>query len=82
MNSTDPTKPGTVVIRYANLSGALVTVSHRAPREGRSVAYGAECTACLDDSGASINDSLTAARTWANKHATGCRALPQPEPQA
>jgi hypothetical protein len=73
------TAPGTVVVRYANQSGALVTVSHRPPQQ-RLVAYGAECSACLDDTDShfAVNETLKAARDWASKHAAECRALPQP----
>lgn len=83
MTTSDPTAPGTVVIRYANQSGALVTVSHRPPEGRRLVAYGAECTACLDDTDShyTVNDALSTARSWADAHAATCRALPQPDPQ-
>lgn len=82
-STTDPTEPGAVVIRYQNQSGALVAVSHRTPQSTRLVAYGAQCTGCLDDtdSHAELPDTLGEARRWANRHATECRALPQPEPQ-
>lgn len=81
--STTSTAPGTVVIRYANQSGALVTVSHRAPRDRKPVAYGAECTACLDDTDShfDVTDTLKASRDWASRHAAECRALPQPQTQ-
>lgn len=80
---TTPTEPGTVVVRYLNLSGALVTVSHRRPQGTRTVGFGAECTACLDDTDSTVAliATLKDARTWANKHAAECRALPQPDEQ-
>lgn len=78
---TDTTEPGTILIRYRNQSGALVTVSHREPRDRRLVAYGAQCSACLDDTDSyfDIGSTLKDARDWANAHAAVCRALPQPE---
>lgn len=74
-----------VVIRYPNQSGALVTVTERAPRPGRdpdvTSRYSAECAGCLDgiDSLFTTRRDLTEARAWANTHAATCRALPQPE---
>ena len=76
-------EPGSVLVRYQNQAGALVTVSHRPPSGQRLVAYGAECSACLDDTDSyfDINNTLKVARNWANAHAAECRALPQPETQ-
>jgi hypothetical protein len=71
------------VIRFPNLSGAIVTVGSL--REGsvtrdERLIYGARCAGCLDayDHGhylPAINDP----RAWAAKHSAACRALPQPE---
>lgn len=76
-----------VLIRYPNLSGALVTVrvaDH--PRGTANISPSptlnryAECSGC-GDTRASVERGvrLDEARTWANKHAAECRALPQPE---
>ncbi len=74
------------IIRYANLSGALVTVTeHEAanphyPNER----YSAECGGCLDSKAGDYMPQpvrLKDARTWASAHAGECRALPQPVEQ-
>ena len=70
-----------VIIRYANQSGALIEVreSHD-PRFGDERTYhGARCTGCLDEQGPHWN-ALDSARSWAQSHSEFCRALPQPEP--
>jgi len=83
MASIINTEPGTVLVRYQNQSGALVTVSHRPPEGQRLVAYGAECSACLDDTDShfEVPSTLKGARDWANQHSAECRALPQPNAQ-
>jgi len=71
----------TVIIRYANLTGAIVEVRksfgalyHGAPGD----LYDARCTGCLDEH--SPHTLLGSTRTWAATHSATCRALPQPEP--
>lgn len=67
--TTEPT----VIIRYPNLSGAIVHVIKRA-----ETSYDAVCTACLDED---INNyGIPAARKWAAAHSATCRALAQPVP--
>jgi hypothetical protein len=64
-------------ICYRNLGSALVTVT-RKPK-GTELCTAA-CAGCLDTydeyNGTPYLDRV---RTWANKHAGECRALPQPE---
>jgi hypothetical protein len=75
---SEPTEP-TVIIRYPNLSGAIVHVTRRieASYEIRTC-YDAVCTACLDEDLSCFG--MSAARKWAAGHSATCRALPQPEP--
>ncbi len=73
-----------VLIRYANLSGALVTVTEHAATNPQhpNERYSAECTGCLDSKGGDYMPQaarLKDARTWASAHANECRALPQPD---
>ena len=68
-----------VIIRYPNLSGAIVEVAEviehwngeQRPR------YIAGCPACFDCHAPSAY--LSTPRTWAAKHSETCRALPQSE---
>lgn len=71
-----------VVIRYRGQGGALVLVVETAPRRADHPhdRYHARCTGCLDHLDAQLLPAgLHRARDWADKHAAGCRALPQPD---
>lgn len=83
MAAIPSTEPGTVVIRYRNRAGALVTVTRLEPRENRFERFGAECAACLDAMKwhLRLSDTLTDGRNWASAHAAECHALPQPDEQ-
>lgn len=78
---------GRVLIRYRNLSDALVTVAETAPSSYADPdavpGHIARCSACLDASSypAATVDGRGRARAWANRHAAECRALPQPTEQ-
>jgi hypothetical protein len=72
------------VVRFPNLSGALVEV--RTLREEWRIGearlvFGAGCAGCLEayDNGRYL-PGIDHPRTWAAKHSATCRALPQPEP--
>jgi hypothetical protein len=71
---------GHVVIRYANLAGALVYVFETEPVADHPVLkYWARCDGCLMVSGGvNAPDAINSVREWAVKHSAACRALPQP----
>ena len=71
MSDTTSTIPGTVLITFANLFGAHVTVTDTHQRDSWRWAW--SCRGCLDG-GQAI--SLDSARDRANGHAATCRALP------
>lgn len=80
---TDPTTEATeprTVIRFPNLSGAIVTVrTERAIRYGEPrLVFGARCAGCLDtfNDGAPV-PNIKQPRAWAAAHSAACRALPQ-----
>jgi hypothetical protein len=87
MTAPAETDTGTVVIRYENQRGALVTVTRSDPRpsrdQGATAHYAAGCAGCLEeqDQAHTWHDGLDRARTWASDHAAHCRALPQPDAQ-
>lgn len=75
-----------IVIRFSNQMGALVTVTELPPPKfadpDAERGHQGRCSGCLDASQAytaTYPDHLGNARTWANKHAAACRALPQPD---
>ena len=71
MDDDISTEPAMVLIRYANLFGALVVVlatEHPGYRELRW-----SCAGCMDGR---LATDLSKARQAANGHATNCRALP------
>ena len=72
MSADTSTTPGTVLIRYANLFGALVTVMDTNPDGTPALVW--FCCGCLDRGDGLLN--LYTARERANGHAATCRALP------
>jgi len=78
---------GTVVIRYPNLSGALVMVCVADfPKGSVTVSASphlnryAECAGCGDGIATIVRGvPIEQARKWAAKHSAECRALPQPD---
>jgi hypothetical protein len=74
------TDESTVIIRYPNLSGAIVEVRKSIGTLflASSTVYTAHCSGCLDEK--SAETVLTMTRKWAQTHSETCRALPQPEP--
>jgi hypothetical protein len=71
-----------VIIRYPNQSGALVLVNahpaaDNADPDHPARLYDAGCSGCLDEYRDYPSSILPPVRTWANEHATACRALPQ-----
>lgn len=72
-----------IVVRYLNLSGALVTIAEHDTTSPRG--FNARCTACLDAMPEPLSltlGTLKNCREWAGSHAAACRALPQPDEQA
>ena len=71
MSDDTSTIPTTVLIRYANLFGALVTVMDVHPGGPYELVW--TCHGCVDGGRA---PDLRTARDRANTHAATCRALP------
>lgn len=74
-------KPRTkVIVRYPNLSGAIVEVAASFDPDDKltPVLYGAQCTGCLHFPRPLFRSRITRIRRWAAEHSTACHALPQP----
>ena len=72
MSNDTSTEPAAVLVRYANLFGAVVTVRDPDPQGPLMLVW--SCGGCLDRGQAT---NLRTARDQANGHASVCRALPQ-----
>lgn len=71
------TQAGRIVIRYRGQGGALVTVTDMRPEgDSENYRFTTQCTGCWETMPGRTGD-LGQTRTWANKHAAACRALPQ-----
>jgi len=75
-DDTSTDAPSLILIRYPNLSGALVLVT-ATPGTRNRMNHGWSCGGCL---ASDTNYSLPELREAANSHAASCRALPQPTP--
>ena len=83
MTTQQPTAKAStkVIIRYPNLSGAVVEVAASFDPNDKltPVLYGAQCTGCLDFPHPLFRSRITRVRRWAAEHSATCRALPRPD---